>query len=283
MEAQKRYHAKKKGVDAQTLSSFVPKSDAETKKEFIAYMKSLGVNISERAVVADRGFIHLQGNQHRDIYHNSKIETSSERTQLWNHSQSGGGHGGRGGYVQTGNSFCINKIFRNSNIQGKIDANIEAQLRRKGATADDIKTIKLLDKKVKAFSLPCPIIVTRYVTMSALNSIFGSTFPSSALSSTKNMLARLSKLPSGTKLQQDPAFLSASTNETQNVFYGSSPVKLMIEIPPHTPMYFTCNFQESEVIFGRGTKMQYLSSSLGKTRCQWNVFDHLVIRCRMMP
>lgn len=284
LEAHRRSSAKiaaqKKG---QSIGGFVPKSDAETKQDYLDYMKSIGAKVSPSNVVVDKGFIHLQGTQHRELYDNNSIETPTERRQLWNHMQSGGGHGGRGGYVQTGNSFYINRIFRAHDIRGKMDGNVESMLKAHGATDDDIKTIKLLDKKIAGFSLPFPILITRYVELSALKSVFGISFPSSAMSSKRNMLSQLSKLSSGKDLSQDPAFLSASTNEIQNVFYDSYAVKLQIEVPPNTPLYFTNNYSESEVVLGRATKLQYLSSSMGKTKGDWRTYDHLVIRCRLVP
>lgn len=284
LEAHRRSSAKiaaqKKG---QSIGGFVPKSDAETKQDYLDYMKSIGAKVSPSNVVVDKGFIHLQGTQHRELYDNNSIETPTERRQLWNHMQRGGGHGGRGGYVQTGNSFYINRIFRAYDIRGKMDGNVESKLKAHGATDDDIKTIKLLDKKIAGFSLPFPILITRYVELSALKSVFGISFPSSAMSSKQNMLSQLSKLSSGKDLSQPPAFLSASTNEIQNVFYNSYAVKLQIEVPPNTPLYFTNNYSESEVVLGRATKLQYLSSSMGKTKGGWRTYDHLVIRCRLIP
>lgn len=284
LEAHRRSSAKiaaqKKG---QSIGGFVPKSDAETKQDYLDYMKSIGAKVSPSNVVVDKGFIHLQGTQHRELYDNNSIETPTERRQLWNHMQRGGGHGGRGGYVQTGNSFYINRIFRAYDIRGKMDGNVESKLKAHGATDDDIKTIKLLDKKIAGFSLPFPILITRYVELSALKSVFGISFPSSAMSSKQNMLSQLSKLSSGKDLSQDPAFLSASTNEIQNVFYNSYAVKLHIEVPPNTPLYFTNNYSESEVVLGRAAKLQYLSSSMGKTKGGWRTYDHLVIRCRLIP
>jgi len=284
LEAHRRSSAKiaaqKKG---QSIGGFIPKSDAETKQDYLDYMKSIGAKVSPSNVVVDKGFIHLQGTQHRELYDNNPIETPTERRRLWNHMQSGGGHGGRGGYVQTGNSFYINRIFRAHDIRGKMDGNVESMLKAHGATDDDIKTIKLLDKKIAGFSLPFPILITRYVELSALKSVFGISFPSSAMSSKQNMLSQLSKLSSGKDLSQDPAFLSASTNEIQNVFYDSYAVKLQIEVPPNTPLYFTNNYSESEVVLGRATKLQYLSSSMGKTKGDWQTYDHLVIRCRLVP
>lgn len=269
LEAQKSRRDAKK-VKTKLASDFTPKTAAETKKDFVDYMKSIGHMIDERDVVVDNGFIHFQGNQHKYIYEAVKPETQAEHDQLWNHYQRGGIHGGGGGYVQTGNSFYINRRFRTTKVVGKLDANMEEALKREGMTADDIKTIKLLDKKIVEFSLPMPIRVTRYVDEKALNSMFGTNIFTG--SNARQLYKQLQTITSGKSLAKDPAYMSASTNEKKNVF-TSQPVKLEIEVEPNTPMYLTNNYQESEVVFGRSTELVFLSAK--------DDGRYLVLRCRM--
>ena len=142
-------------------------------------------------------------------------------------------------------------------------------------TIDDLKTVKLLDKKISGFSLPIPILVTRYVESSSLGKIFNTTFQSQNIS---ELLKEVGQFASRTRMSRDPGFMSASTNELQNVFYDQYDVKLSIEVPPKTNLYFSDNYIESEVVFGRGTNLEYLSSSIEKT----GGYKHLVIRCRMI-
>ena len=78
-------------------------------------------------------------------------------------------------------------------------------------------------------------------------------------------------------MSADPAYLSASTNELQNVF-KSYPVKLQIEVPPKTPMYMSDNYAESEIVMGRSTKLEFVSASIGTTAGH----EHLIIRCRVV-
>lgn len=269
LEAQKSRRDAKK-AKTKIASDFTPKTAAETKKDFVDYMKSIGHMIDERDVVVDNGFIHFQGNQHKYIYEAVKPETQAEHDQLWNHYQRGGIHGGRGGYVQTGNSFYINRRFRTTKVVGKLDANMEEALKREGMTADDIKTIKLLDKKIIEFSLPMPIRVTRYVDEKALNSMFGTNIFTG--SNARQLYKQLQTITSGKSLAKDPAYMSASTNEKKNVF-TYQPVKLEIEVEPNTPMYLTNNYQESEVVFGRSTELVFLSAK--------DDGRYLVLRCRM--
>ena len=269
IEAQRQRALKK-----QNGGQFVPKSDAETRKDFEDYLKSVGASTSD-PIVVDKGFVHLQGNQHRQIYSYNNIETSAERSQLWNHRASRM-RWGAAGYIQTDNSFLINKDFRTLKIVGKIDKAVEARLRANGATDDDIKTINLLDKKISQFSLPFPILVTRYVKMDALQNILGTWATASTKTSMLNLVKK--QMPSQSNaMSADPAYLSASTNELQNVF-KSYPVKLQIEVPPKTPMYMSNNYAESEIVMGRSTKLEFVSTSIGTTAGH----EHLIIRCRVV-
>lgn len=272
IEAHRKWQSKKSA--AKPASSYTPKSDAETKKDFVAYMKSIGTDIKESDVVVDGGFVHLQGSQHRYIYDGNNIETADEHKQLWNHRASHQ-RWGASGYIRTGNSFLINGDFRGTGVVGKIDNAAKAKLMAHGMTADDFKTVNLMDKKIDEFSLPVPIIVTRYVEMKALSTIFGTTLVSKNVG---DMLKELKPVSSGKMLSSDPAYTSASTNETQNVFYTQYDVKLMIEIPPHTPIYFSDNYVESEIVLARSTQLQYLSSTIGIT----GGHKHVIIRCRVI-
>lgn len=270
LEAQKSRRDAKK-VKTKIASDFAPKTAAETKKDFVDYMKSIGHMIDERDVVVDNGFIHFQGDQHEYIYNAVKPETQAEQYQLWNHTQRGGGHNGRGGYVHTGNSFYINRAFRDSNVTGSIDSQNAYKLERAGLTTDDIKTIKLLDKKIAEFSLPIPIRVTRYVDAKALNSLFDTNaFTGSNI---RQLYRQLQSVKGGTSLSKDPAYMSASTNEHINYFKDIRSVKLEIEVEPNTPIYITRNYEESEVVFGRSTELVFLSAK--------DDGRYLVLRCRM--
>lgn len=279
IEAHRKWQSKKS--TAKQASSYTPKSDAETKKDFVAYMKSIGTDIKESDVVVDGGFIHLQGSQHRYIYDGNNIETADEHKQLWNHRASHQ-RWGASGYIRTGNSFLINGDFRGTGVVGKIDNAAKAKLMAHGMTADDFKTVNLMDKKIDEFSLSVPIIVTRYCELTALKSIFGMKFAGTTVAQLKKEITPLN----GTSAQADPAYLSASTNERQNVFYdqGSYLVKLVIEVPPGTPMYFTNNYQESEVVLGRSTQYQLLSveTTIMKDRYGYDMKPKLLLRCRIV-
>lgn len=279
IEAHRKWQSKKS--TAKQASSYTPKSDAETKKDFVAYMKSIGTDIKESDVVVDGGFIHLQGSQHRYIYDGNNIETADEHKQLWNHRASHQ-RWGASGYIRTGNSFLINGDFRGTGVVGKIDNAAKTKLMAHGMTADDFKTVNLMDKKIDEFSLPVPIIVTRYCELTALKSIFGMKFAGTTVAQLKKEITPLN----GTSAQADPAYLSASTNERQNVFYdqGSCLVKLVIEVPPGTPMYFTNNYQESEVVLGRSTQyqLQSVETTIMKDRYGYDMKPKLSLRCRIV-
>ena len=263
-----RMKAKKAGK-ASTSGIYIPKSEAEVKKDYKDYMKSIGVSISDSEIVIDDGFVHMQGIQHQRIYKGNSIETPAEHAQLWN-SVLKTQRTWRSGYVQTSNSFKINGDFRATGVVGKLDPSSIAKLKAHGMTDDDVKTCKLLDKKIDEFSLPFPILVTRYVEFPALDNIFGHSF---IASTKKGYLGEVNK-SANTMIHADPAYLSASTNENQNVF-TSYPVKLQIEVPPHTHFYMTDNYVESEVVFGRSTKLLFKQARIKGS--------HLVLRCMMIP
>lgn len=263
-----RMKAKKAGK-ASTSGVYIPKSEAEVKKDYKDYMKSIGVSISDSEIVIDDGFVHMQGTQHQRIYNGNSIETPAEHAQLWN-SVLKTQRSWRSGYVRTSNSFRINGDFRATGVVGKLDPSSIAKLKAHGMTDDDVKTCKLLDKKIDEFSLPFPILVTRYVEFPALDNIFGRSI---IASTKKGYLGEVNK-SANTMIQADPAYLSASTNENQNVF-TSYPVKLQIEVPPHTHFYMTDNYVESEVVFGRSTKLLFKHARIEGS--------HLVLRCMMIP
>ena len=263
-----RMKAKKAGK-ASTSGIYIPKSEAEVKKDYNDYMKSIGVSISDSEIVIDDGFVHMQGTQHERIYKGNSIETPAEHAQLWK-SVLKTQRTWRSGYVKTSNSFHINGDFRATGVVGKLDPSSIAKLKAHGMTDDDVKTCKLLDKKIDEFSLPFPILVTRYVEFPALDNIFGHSF---IASTKKGYLGEVNK-SANTMIQADPAYLSASTNENQNVF-TSYPVKLQIEVPPHTHFYMTDNYVESEVVFGRSTKLLFKQARIKGS--------HLVLRCMMIP
>ena len=218
----------KRAATASPTSSAIPFSgmtDAEAKQAIIDYAKKIGAKINPADIVADHGFIHLQGDQHLQLYNALRPETPAEHRQLWTHSGGGGAHFGKGGYVRTGNSFQLNTAFRSNGIFGKIDASNEALLRRAGMTDDDLRTIRLLDKKIAEFSMPIPLLATRYVGLPALESIFGTRITAMGSGSTVaslNAWAKAIKSLPRKDMAIDPAFLSASTNEVQNVFIAST-------------------------------------------------------------
>lgn len=278
----------KRAATASPTSSAIPFSgmtDAEAKQAIIDYAKKIGAKINPADIVADHGFIHLQGDQHLQLYNALRPETPAEHRQLWTHSGGGGAHFGKGGYVRTGNSFQLNTAFRSNGIFGKIDASNEALLRRAGMTDDDLRTIRLLDKKIAEFSMPIPLLATRYVGLPALESIFGTRITAMGSGSTVaslNAWAKAIKSLPRKDMAIDPAFLSASTNEVQNVFYSQHKVKLQIEIPPGTPMYLTDNYPESEIVLGRGTTLEFLGVEVKEMANRWgSKYKHVTIRCRV--
>ena len=260
---------------ASSSGPFIPKSDDETKLEYANWAKSIGANIAESDIVIDKGFVHMQGYQQRFVYNALKPETAQEHKQLWNHQAPS--RWGAAGYVRTGNSFRINDDFRKAKIVGPIDSNATQILQSRGASADDLKTINLLDKKISEFSVPIPLRVTRFVGTNALESIFGEPIAGTTLAQIKKSILNSQRI-----IQSDPAFLSASLDEMQNVF-EHNPIKLEIEVEPNTPFYLTDNYPESEVVFGRSTKLEFVGVEIKKEALgrSFRNMNRVVIRCRM--
>lgn len=258
---------------------YVPKSDEETKKDFEDYLKKIGA-ANKWSIDVDRGFIQLSADKwtyeghHQEIYKHNNIESSEEHRQLWSHKNPSSNWHIMGGYVRTSNSFRINEAFRKSGIVGPIGPKESAKLMSLRASQDDLKTIRLLDKKVASFSLPVPIRVTRYVQQPALDSIFGQSFSGKGLSQVAVQLNQ-----GGAVIKPDPAFLSASTNEALNVFTYYD-AKFEIEVPPGMSMYFTDNYDESEVIFPRSSKMVFISARMEAAPGRRS--GQLVIRCQLV-
>ena len=233
----------------------VNKSDDEIKKDFINWAKTLNLRIKEEQVVLDNGFVHLQDDQHERIYNALNRHILQEQyDQAWKHVDKSVEGTKWGGYIRTSNSFKINRCFRQNYIVGDIDERIVSKLKSNGLTDDDVETIKYLDKIISEHKIPVPFRVTRYVKEDSLTHIFGETIDGS---SNKEIVDSI--LKSKRVIQTDPAYLSASTNESQNVFTHFD-VKLEIEVPPETPFMLTRNFDESEVIFGRSTGLKFISA-----------------------
>lgn len=271
IEADRRA-AKKVSVKSNAeTTSFVPKSKEETIDDFYNYLRSIGINdIGKDKITYDKGFIHLDRKQHVALYEKLKPETDAEHFQLWNHTLKTQ-RTWRAGYVRTSNSFLINGDFRETRTVGVIDSKAISALKKHGATDDDIVTVKLLDKKISEFSLPVPLRVTRYVEKPALEHIFGDKIRAY---SNSDIVDEINSKPR--VIRKDPAFMSASLNEKENVF-THYPVKLEIEVPPNTPFYMTNNYEESEVVFGRSTPLKLISAVVKKKG--WD--EYIVLRCRI--
>lgn len=287
-KARLKREAKNAASASTTSIPFGGMTDKEAKEAFLNFAKrKCGLHFDPNDVTVDRGFVHLNKRQHKRLYEELGIETKAEHDQLWNHTQLGGGHGGRGGYVHTGNSFHINRIFRETGITGNIDTKTKSRLLFEGMTTDDLRTTLLLDKKIQEFSMPFPMLATRYVDTPALSHIFGQTVTGTSSwhrddATLKSWVQGISKLTSK-KMSVDPAFLSASTNEAVNVFFDQYLVKLQIELPPGTPMYLTNNFEESEIVLGRGTQLEFIKVDITKMYDDYtgNHIKHVTIRCRV--
>lgn len=250
------------------------KSDEEAESEFLDYMKSIGMSISEGDYKIDNGYItNISSLAHSYIFDNSK----SRGKNIIN------SHFG-GGYVRTGNSFKINGALRDvfgkgkNSIHGDImsaenqaKAKISADRDGRMLKADDIKTIKTLDDAIKRNSLNFDALLVRNVNSDALASLTGLDVNRKSL---QEIMNKLSEFGTDRELIPDPGFMSASLNPKNNVFSDRN-IQLKIEIPKGSPLYISDNYIESECVLPRDTKLHVLGYELNKY--------NIVIRVRVIP
>lgn len=157
--------------------------------------------------------------------------SASEKRQINSHDD--------GGYISTGNAFKINTCLRK-----KID-----YFRGQRWTPDDDKTVKALDNVIAKNKIATDITVFRKVGIDWLQRIAGSAMPSKLTEAFKIAKTTIGKTPA------DMGYMSASFHPKLNVFADRN-IVLHIRVKKNTPFYMTTNYEESEIIFGRGTKIK---------------------------
>lgn len=144
--------------------------------------------------------------------------------------------GWSGGYIQTANSFDINRMLRTGKFDDLTDKNKK--------TVEDLRTV------IKKNQLPTDTRLVRFVDDGYLQGTFGTTVQDLQMIAKGNPDALKSFI--GTEITE-PQFMSASTDVGANVF-TDRPVKLDILAPKGTNAYITNNVGESECIFSDGVK-----------------------------
>lgn len=151
------------------------------------------------------------------------------------------------GYIATGNSFDINKAFRNR----------EPNLLREV----DLITSKTLDEVIKSNKTPYNIKGFRKVNLDWVSNFIKNADIPKTYDSIQDVSDALNSII-GHKYEE-LGYSSISVNPNMNVF-SNRRVQLDIEIPKGSNAYLTMNVQESELIMGRGTIFELKESSVIK-------------------
>lgn len=151
------------------------------------------------------------------------------------------------GYIATGNSFDINRAFRNK----------EPNLLREV----DLITSKTLDEVIKSNKTPYNIKGFRKVNLDWVSSFIENANIPKTYDSIQDVSDALNSIRG--HRYEELAYSSISVNPNMNVF-SNRRVQLDIEIPKGSNAYLTMNVQESELIMGRGTIFELKKSSVIK-------------------
>lgn len=151
------------------------------------------------------------------------------------------------GYIATGNSFDINRAFRNK----------EPNLLREV----DLITSKTLDEVIKSNKTPYNIKDFRKVNLDWVSNFIKNADIPKTYDSIQDVSDALNSII-GHKYEE-LGYSSISVNPNMNVF-SNRRVQLDIEIPKGSNAYLTMNVQESELIMGRGTIFELKESSVIK-------------------
>lgn len=151
------------------------------------------------------------------------------------------------GYIATGNSFDINRAFRNK----------EPNLLREV----DLITSKTLDEVIKSNKTPYNIKGFRKVNLDWVSNFIKNADIPKTYDSIQDVSDALNSIIG--HQYEELAYSSISVNPNMNVF-SNRIVQLDIEIPKGSNAYLTTNVQESELIMGRGTIFELKESSVIK-------------------
>ena len=151
------------------------------------------------------------------------------------------------GYIATGNSFDINRAFRNK----------EPNLLREV----DLITSKTLDEVIKSNKTPYNIKGFGKVNLDWVSNFIKNADIPKTYDSIQDVSDALNSII-GHKYEE-LGYSSISVNPNMNVF-SNRRVQLDIEIPKGSNAYLTMNVQESELIMGRGTIFELKESSVIK-------------------
>lgn len=271
LEAQAAARAAKKAGNA---------THTQSKAEIIQEMKDAflkrGKKLTDSEIQIENGLCIINAEQHEFMAEHMMNITREQSKQIWNH---------RYGYIQTSSSFTINGCCRDITgagkhaIHGSIinNPNIDkcADLFGDKLSDGQKNTIMALDAVIGNNKTEFPMLVIRNVDSDAIKALFkGIDMDGCNVPQICNKITQ-STAPA---ITPDCGYLSVSTNATKNVFTGRR-FQLQLEVPKGAQMYVTDNYNESECILGRETKLALISAKV-ETR---GGDDYGIIRCRVIP
>ena len=147
---------------------------------------------------------------------------------------------------------------------------MNAMLRNGEILPDNYQEIAdTLQRIINTHTLNDDIMVTRFVKDDALEAITGVKVPSCGLKTDKEQYWNLiADIPNNIKdghMYIEKGFLSTSGVVTENVMQEKG-IRLDIKVPKGTNCYVTTNNKESEIIFGRNTKLKIVGSKIENNR-----------------
>ncbi len=171
--------------------------------------------------------------------------TYEEKNQIWNHS---GKDGWINGYIQTGNSWDINKYLMTGDKSVLHDFD------------DSIKTIDILEQVILKNYTNKDMIVHRFVKNDFLNQ-FG--FENHEIYDKNNwdMLIKKFNIFNFNSNIVFKGFTSTSYDIRKNVF-TDYPIELIIHVPKGSNCYLTTNKIESEIILNKGSEFKIYGAKI---------------------
>lgn len=150
------------------------------------------------------------------------------------------------GYIQTPNSFYINRAMRSGKTH---------QL-----PTEKMKTIEVLNNVIAKNELPSNLRTVRYVDTEALGSIISQN--QKKFVEVTNINDIVDVLNKSEISFRDQGFVSVSLLEDKNVFKNNRSIKLVIDVPKKTNVFVTENMMESEMIIRPDTRYDIIKSEV---------------------
>lgn len=236
----------KNSLDAENQETYRSRADGwrdkvkEYREELKSFEETHGLELENVEKYAKEEYNYLEEDYSEALKKFGKINKSQVEKIYANSTRDTG-------YIATGNSFDINRAFRNK----------EPNLLREV----DLITSETLDEVIKSNKLPYNIKGFRKVNLDWVSSFIENANIPKTYDSIQDVSDALNSIRG--HQYEELAYSSISVNPKMNVF-SNRRVQLDIEIPKGSNAYLTLNVQESELIMGRGTIFELKESSVIK-------------------